>query len=213
MKRLFCAITGLILFVAATSAPNVAQATIIDVGPHERTYIGMTRGFYFTAPIDFIITGLGVPTDASTDNFDVAVLLLHETPPPYSAETNNFDTLFLSRNNPGTGLLSVDINVSAGSIIGILGSRGGDGDSSNSYGPNPYLSNIFGNPVQLDRLLMQSNLRDSDPFDIGVSGESGAGIGRVWVDIAPIPEPSTLLLLGTGLLGVLVYSRRRKRVE
>ncbi len=195
----------------ALMANSALAASLMDVGTQEATFTGLTRGFWFTAPKDFKITGLGLPTDASTDNFDVAVMRFNEAIPQFSASTTNFDTLFLSRDNAGSNLLDVDINVSSGDIIGIFGSRGSD--STNSYGSSNYLSNILGTDVTLQRLLMQEDLRFVDPVNIGVSKEADSRIGRVLVEIeevTPIPESSSLFgLLGVGSFGFLTSLKRK----
>jgi hypothetical protein len=57
MKKLLVLIGFLLICLVS----NPVSASIIDVGSHVSTYTGKTRGFWFTAPADFIITGLGLP--------------------------------------------------------------------------------------------------------------------------------------------------------
>jgi hypothetical protein len=199
------------LFAALISvlAPVTTHATIMDVGNQIGTTSNVTRGFWFTAPTDFTITGVGVATTASTANFDVAVMLLNSTPPTFNATTNAFTTLFMAKNVAGSALVSTLIDVHAGDIIGVLGSRGAN--AINSYAPGNYVTNILGNSVTLQRLGMQFNLHNVDPQNIWT--ENG-NISRVLLDIEapqsnPIPEPSTLALLGLGGLLSLAVSRKR----
>jgi hypothetical protein len=198
------------LFAALISvlAPVTTHATIMDVGNQTNTFTNFTRGFWFTAPTDFTITGVGVPTNASTANFDVAVMLLNSTPPTFSATTNSFTTLFTAKNVVGSDLVSTLIDVHAGDIIGVLGSRGTN--AINSYGSANYVTNILGNSVTLQRFGMQYSLNNVDPQNLWT--ENGS-IGRVLLDIGSpnnqIPEPSTLALLGLGGLFSLAVSRKR----
>lgn len=191
---------------------TVVNAQVIDVGPQTGTYTGMTRGFWFEAPTNFTITGLGLPTEASTENFDISVLLFDAFPPFFPSSTTNFSTLFTSRNNVGSELLDVNINVSQGQIIGLLGSRGED--SINSYGQGGFTSNILGFDVDLNRLLMQEDLRINDPSAIGVSTENSS-IGRILMEVetttpAAVPEPFSVLgLLTVGALGAASLKRRQ----
>jgi hypothetical protein len=206
MKKLLVLIGFLLICLVS----NPVSASIIDVGSHVSTYTGKTRGFWFTAPADFIRTGLGLPTDASSENFDVSVLHFNGVPQQWPVETSDFDTLFLSRDNVGSNLLSTDIHIFSGDMIGILGSRGAN--STNSYGTN-YLTDILGFDVTLNRLLMQDDLRSYDPVTIGVSSSAIHTIGRVLMDTeSPMhtPEPTTILLFGIGLLGLAGVNRKKQ---
>ncbi len=185
-----------------------ASADFIDVGPQVSTFTSFTRGYWFQAPTDFLITGIGVPTDASSANFDVAILRLPAAPPEWPTNTTTFDTLFLQRDNPGAGLLNTNILVQAGQYIGILGSR--DSTAVNSYGSPDFASSILGFPVTLTRFLMQAPLRTTLPSAIGVSSEAGGNIGRVTVQIAPVPEPASILSIAIGG-SVLAFARYRRK--
>lgn len=164
-----------------------ASAQLLDVGTHTSTFTGNTRGFWFTAPTNFTITGVGAPTDAASTNFDVSILRFTAPPPVFSSTTTAFDTLHMSRDNAGSSLIGVSISVTAGQVIGVLGGRR-DADNSrtaNSYAPAPYASSILGLPVELSRLGMQNRISTSDPSSVGVFTEIGSSIGRLLLFIAP----------------------------
>ena len=136
--------------------------TLMPIPPHGSTFTGNTRGYWFTAPTNFTITGLRVPTEASANAQNIQVVRLAAVPPVFSAVTNNFTTLALFQNVAGTAIIPVNITVNAGDIIGILGTRG----TSNSYASGPYSTTIDGNTVSLGRLGFQANLNTIAAFDI-----------------------------------------------
>ena len=139
------------------------------------TFSGNVRGYWFTAPTCFTITGLEVPTDASAGVQNIAVVRFNAPPPVYATTTNDFTVLYLTQNNAATGMIPVTIQVSSGEIIGILGNRA----DNNSYATSPASSDINGVPVTLTRLGMQFNLSTTAPQDLWT--EASGNISRVWM--------------------------------
>ena len=132
------------------------------LGGESSTLNGNARGYWFTAPVDFTITGLQCLASGNTQN--IAVVRLNNIPPTYSSTTNDFATLFLSQGNPDTGVIACNIPIYAGDIIGVLGTRSSDGH--NSYSDNPYFTTIAGQTVKIARLGMQYNLTTTTPQDL-----------------------------------------------
>lgn len=170
MKKLLLALT--LLSVATISAQ---VQTPMSLPGQTGTLSGSVRGYYFTAPTCFTITGLQVPTDASSGTQSIAVVRFwsNATPPLYSNSTNAFTLLYLTQNDPTTGIIPVNIQVEQGDVIGILGYRGGN----NSYGVAGYTSTINGYPVTLNRLGMQYPLTSTPPQELWT--ENGGSISRV----------------------------------
>lgn len=162
---------------------------VMPLPPHSSPFTGNVRGYWFTAPVDFNITGLHIPTDASTAAQSIAVLRLTAAPPLYATTTDDFEVLFLTQNNPAEGVIPVNIPVQSGDIIGILGQRG----TTNSYGPvGP--STIYGQPVTLSRFGMQFPLTTTPPQQVWT--ENGGSISRVTMHYgpyAPLTPPVTLV--------------------
>ena len=97
--------------------------------PQFTTFTGNERGYWFTSPTCFTITGLEVPTDASAGLQNIAVVRLDSVPLIYPSTTNSFTTLFLTQNDTSTGMIPVNIEVNVGDRIAIIGNR----DNVNSY--------------------------------------------------------------------------------
>jgi hypothetical protein len=142
-----------------------------------------TRGYYFTAPVDFIITGLRVPVAIGGTISGIAVVKLPAAPPLYANVTNTFSTLYLNQAIPGTSIVPVNIPVYSGDIIGVLGER----NDTSAYGPN--LGNgvfsstlgVSGPTVNLYRMGMLYNLATQTPTNLWTETVNTIGIIEMYV--------------------------------
>ncbi|MFH0893367.1 MAG: PKD domain-containing protein [Bacteroidota bacterium] len=176
MKKTFAVVLFLLLF------SGLRAQTQIAICPQISSFSSMSRGYYFTAPCNFTICGLFVPTDISTANQSVAVVRFTAgAPPAYSAVTNSFIELFYQPNYAINAMIPCNVTVNAGDIIGVYGSRAG---ADNSYGATNCATTILGNPVTLYRSGMQFDLGVTPMHDIWY--ENG-NIGRVFMYINCCP--------------------------
>ncbi|MBL0202617.1 MAG: hypothetical protein IPP81_21425 [Chitinophagaceae bacterium] len=182
---------GIVVNTGTTFSPNVTTTTtyyvdaainaglqsLLAMPAQSSTFTGNVRGYWFTAPTDFVITSLSVPTTASSAGQSIAVVKFNgNTPPPvFSATTNAFTTEFFTRNNATAGSIPCNIPVAAGEVIGILGYRG----TINSYANGDHNTTIAGFPVQLQRLGMQFPLTTTNPQNIWREFGAGAFISRI----------------------------------
>jgi len=159
-----------------TSSCSSSETTMSLPNP-SGGYSGNARGYYFTAPIDFCITGVKVPTTLSSDCQSVAILKFTSgAPPTYSSSTNAFDQLHYSSCVAGDNIIEVDISVSQGDIIGIYGCR--SNGCINSYGSNSGFGfTIGGQAVTVKRSGMQYNLKTTQMQNVWY--ENFSSISRV----------------------------------
>lgn len=142
-----------------------------------------TRGYYFTAPVDFIITGLRVPVAVGGTVSGIAVIKLPSAPPLYASVTNTFSTLYLNQAITGTNIVSVNIPVYTGDIIGVLGER----NDTSAYGPNtgngvfPSMLGVSGPTVNLYRMGMLYNLATQTPTNLWTETVNTIGIVEMYV--------------------------------
>ncbi len=175
---------ALALGVAMASMPAMAQKQI-DLPEQTSPFSGPNvRGYWFTAPKDFAITGVEVPTDASEGNQSIAVVRFTAEPPLFSATTDDFEVLFLTQDDSATGMIPTYIEIASGDVIGVLGSRNGVG----SYAAGaPLASSIDGLPISLRRLGMQFPLASTTPRQLFT--EEGGSISRVRLFYGPVDDP------------------------
>ena len=161
----------------------VTPGALMPIPAHSSSYNGNVRGYWFTAPTDFIVTGLRVPIDISGDQ-TIEIIRFNSGPPPvFSGTTNDFISLGRWVGVSGSGFITCNIPVSNGDHIGILGCRG----TTTSYGtPNNYVTSINGNPVTLVRMGMQHPLTTYAAQDIWQE-PSGSAIGRVEMYYESVP--------------------------
>lgn len=201
LSRIFALIPLVALLAAAP-----LHAEMLALPSHKTTYSTDVRGYWFTAPVAFTITGVGVPTDASSGAQTIEIVKLPAPPPHYPTMTNDLISLFRVVGDTSFDLIPVNISVEAGDLIGVLGYR----DSVNSYGLNGFESSIFGIPVQLNRFGMQYDLNTYAAHNVWQ--EDGGYISRVNLQYGPpaaaVPEPSTAILLSMGLAGLFALRRR-----
>lgn len=160
----------------ATAAMTGGNINELPMPAHGSVLVGNARGYHFTAPTSFTITGLEVPVQA-TGGQSIAVIKFNPNAqiPGWGSSTNDFTVLYLTQNNAATGLIPVNIPVNQGDVIGILGQIANSNSLATPAGP--YVSEIAGFPVTLSRLGMEYMLNTNAPQD--VYEEPVHGIGRI----------------------------------
>jgi hypothetical protein len=164
---------SVILFIVISMAVSAQVQIQMPLPAHGSTFSGNVRGYWFTAPCCFTITGASIPTEAGTGNQSIAIMRFRNNPPEYMSSTDDFTTLFLVQDGSSTGIFPVNIQVETGDIIGVFGSRGG----INSYATAPASSTINGNAVTLSRLGMQFPLASTVPQSVWT--ETAGSLSRV----------------------------------
>jgi hypothetical protein len=166
--------TTTVYYVAQLAPTGTAS---LSMPSQTSSFTGNVRGYFFTAPTSFMITGVRVPTDASSGNSNIAIIKLPMAPPVYSSTTSVFNVLYLTQNNTsGTGTISVNIPVYSGDIIGVLGNR----NDVNSYASvSPYTATLGSYTTTLQRMGMQYNLSTTPPQAVWTETTTGASISRV----------------------------------
>lgn len=168
----------LFLVLLFNSSISLQAQTLMPLPAHGSVYSGSVRGYWFTAPIAFTITGLRIPTDAGSTAQYIHVFKINDAVPVvYSTTSSNFTTLAYIQGAPSNVIQTVNIQVNPGDIIGILGAVGSTTSNSYSAGSSPYTSNINGNTVTLRRLLYQGAIT-SGPAP-NYSTENSSSISRV----------------------------------
>jgi gliding motility-associated-like protein len=179
MKKIF------VLIVISLCINGFSQ-TQISVGNQTNTFSGMIRGYHFTAPTNFTICGLEVPTNASNGLQTVRVVRFNAAAPPaFPGTTNNFVQLFSATNQPN-GIIPCNIPVTAGQIIGVYGVRG---NCVNTYGQPNFVTSILGFPTTLQRSGMQSCPTGGQPM-ANIWSETFYNIGRIWMYINCCAAPT-----------------------
>lgn len=181
MKKIY-----VVLLLLAINLLSVSAQVQISVGNQVTTFSSMIRGYHFTAPTNFTICGLEVPTNASQGLQTVRVVRFNAgAPPAFPGTTNNFVQLFTATNQPG-GIIPCNITITAGQVIGIYGCRGA---CVNSYGPANFVTSIAGFPTTLQRSGMQSCPTNGAAMS-NIWSEISYNIGRIWMYINCCAAPT-----------------------
>ncbi len=173
MKYLFAygRLSMLTILILTSGFFKVTEAqTVMPLPAHGSIYSGNSRGFWFTAPVDFVITGIRAPLEINTNAQSIHLVKFTAGPPPeYSSTTTAFITLYYGSNIAGTNFVPMNIPIDSGALIGVLAVRdNGTGGSMTSYATptGPYTSYIGSYPVIIKRMGWQGNIISSAAVDL-----------------------------------------------
>ena len=153
---------------------SVASAAVqMPLPSHNGNFTGSTRGYWFVAPNNFVITGVQVPTVAGAAAQSIAVLRFAAAPAIFPQTSTGFETLYLTQANANDGVLPTLIPITGSDIIGVLGARA----NVNSYGNGNFDTSINGGSVTLTRIGIQAQLETTAP--VNVWAETSGSISRV----------------------------------
>ncbi|HRZ50154.1 MAG TPA: T9SS type A sorting domain-containing protein [Bacteroidales bacterium] len=151
----------------------------VPVPAHATNFSGNSRGFWFTAPCDFLLTGVRAPTDFSTNPQSIHLVKFTAAPPIYTSTTTAFTTLFYGANIGDTGFINLSVQIYSGDIIGVMAVRNnGSGGSVTSYtsASSPISSSLGSHTISLARLGWQGSIISSAAANFWT--ENTAPIGR-----------------------------------
>ena len=149
---------------------NTDTMTLMPLSTYSNPYTGNVRGYYFTAPTNFTISGLRVPTYASSGSQSIAVVKFTAGPPAaYPTLTNSFIELGYWANYTLSDTIATCIKIDSGDIIGIYGNR----SDINAYATSSSTT-INGYNVTYNRTGMQYALSSTSMRDVW--SESGGSI-------------------------------------
>ncbi|MFH1319361.1 MAG: T9SS type A sorting domain-containing protein [Bacteroidota bacterium] len=164
---------------------TMAQNLIpLDIGSHDSTEIikDVTSGYWFVAPLSFTITGLRLSADVSTNPQTIEIMRFVAPPavfPSTSEVSEDFDSLGFWNDIDDTSIISTDIPVLAGDIIGVLGGRMLEDSVYNSIHTGAYITDIEGNAITLRRLVFDNNLSDIPADEVYTIGADTGYYSRI----------------------------------
>lgn len=180
-----------------TEAQNVIQTTA-----HSSAFSGNSRGYWFTAPCNFRLTGVRAPADYSTNAQAIHLVKFPAPPPNFPGTTTVFTTLYYGTNLTDTCFVDLDIQVATGDVIGVMAVRNnGAGTSVTSYSTtnSPITSAIGTYAITLQRLGWQGNIISSPAIDFWT--EPGSPIGRAEIRYEMLPALIPMPPQGTNFTG------------
>lgn len=154
---------------------NVSFAqTTMPLPSATSTFSSNVRGYWFTAPTNFTITGLRVAPEAGSGTQNIQVIRINDAVPVvFSTTSTNFTSLAYIQGATNGVTQTVSIPVAAGEIIGILGQAG----TTNSYGNAGFSTTINGQPVTLNRIGSQNPITSAGIPNYWT--EAGGSISRI----------------------------------
>ncbi len=179
MKTLCLATTSLCLFAGLAAAQ-------IPLPDFSSTYPGNTRGYYFQAPADLIVTHVQVPDETNVGKMLFGLYDLAAAPPAYSSTVDVNPVVFkMGKPSNVPYALVPPVTIKKGRWLAVLGACGlKTGSLKNSYGAAAYASSVLGNPVTLTRCGSQCNIATvkgvlSASTASGLWSEAAGSIARV----------------------------------
>jgi PKD repeat protein len=164
----------LIIFLNADKAATAQAQIPVDVGTVDTVfYDENSMGYWFTAPSCFIISGFHIPSAGLTLSQTLEVLLFDSIPPNYEAFTNNFESLGYIQVLGDSSLIDANVAISAGDIVGILGSHG-TGEFSSFYHAGDYNTTIAGSSVTLKKISFPGNVAQDEAFEVSADSTDTA---------------------------------------
>ena len=157
---------SLLLSAGSLALASLSFGQTLTMPPHQLTFPGNTRGYFFEAPVDMTITGVQVqlPTGSSNSFQNFAIIKFDNAAPPpaFRSTTNDFTQLALGFDLPQNAFQPVNVTVMAGDLIGVYGNTtdiAGDTSGDNSYSADaPHTGVIGGFVVNLVRTGFQMHL-------------------------------------------------------
>ncbi len=174
-KSTFYTILISLSFLLFGSLQKSMAQTLLPIPDHFTIYNTGVRGYWFTAPTDFVITGLKVPSEAGTGTQNIQIFSIEGVPSEYPQSESNFTNLAYIKGAPNGVIQNVNINVTAGTKIGIFGAAGTN--TSYSWSVTPYITTIGVHSVELKRLLYQGDIDVNSAPNYSV--ESSGPLGRI----------------------------------